>query len=96
MSVKKLTCYLENSEITLCSDHLPFRKFLEENNLNSKVNNWTVEISPFKIKFEYIHGINNTLVDTMSRLTDIHSDVKLELEPKAMNMGIIFLNSYPA
>ena len=38
-------------------------------------NNWAVEISPFKIKFEYIKGIMNTLVDTMSRLIDINSDI---------------------
>ena len=36
--------------------------------MNTKVNNWAVEISPFKITFEYIKGIKNTLADTMSRL----------------------------
>ena len=33
-----------------------------------KVNNWAIEISPFKIQFEYIKGVKNTLADTMSRL----------------------------
>ena len=67
MSVKKLPYYLVDSEITLHSDHLPFRKFLEKNTLNSKVNNWVVEISPCKIKFEYIKGIKDTLADMLSR-----------------------------
>ena len=40
MSVKKLAYYLEDSSITLQSDHLPLGKFLEKNNLNSKINNW--------------------------------------------------------
>ena len=54
MHVKKLAYYLEDSIVTLCSDHMPLRNFLKKNVLNSKVNNWVVEISPFKIKFEYI------------------------------------------
>ena len=47
MSVKKLTYYLEDADITLRSDHLPLHKFLAKNTLNSKVNNWVIEISPF-------------------------------------------------
>ena len=47
MSVKKLTYYLEDADITLRSDHLPLRKFLAKHTLNSKVNNWAIEISPF-------------------------------------------------
>ena len=66
MSVKKLDYYLQDAEITLRSDHLPLKKFLEKKTLNAKVNNWAVEISPYKIKFEYIKGIKNTLADTIS------------------------------
>ena len=54
MSIKKLTYYLEDADITLRSDHLPLRKFLPKKPLNSKVNNWAIEISPFQITFEYI------------------------------------------
>ena len=57
--------YLEDAEITLRSDHLPLKRFLQRNTLNTKVNNWAVEISPFKITFEYIKGIKNTLADSM-------------------------------
>ena len=34
MSVKKLTYYLEDADITLRSDHLPLKKFLAKNTLN--------------------------------------------------------------
>ena len=54
MSIKKLTYYLEDADITLRSDHLPLKKFLVKNTLNSNVNNWAIEISPFHITFEYI------------------------------------------
>ena len=64
MSIKKLTYYLEDVDVTLRSDHLPLKKFLAKNTLNSKVNNWTIEISPFRITFEDIKGIKNTLADT--------------------------------
>ena len=47
-SVKKLSYYLEDAEIILRSDHLPLKKFLQKNTLNTKVNNWAVEISPYK------------------------------------------------
>ena len=57
MSIKKLAYYLEDADITLISDHLPLKKFVAKNTLNSKVNNWAVEISPFRITFDYIKGI---------------------------------------
>ena len=65
-SIKKLTYYLEDVDITLRSDHLPLKKFLAKNTLNSKVNKWAIEISPFQITFKYIKGIKNTLADTVS------------------------------
>ena len=42
MSVKKLSFYLDHAEITLRSDHLPLKRFLKKNTLNSKVNNWAM------------------------------------------------------
>ena len=66
MSIKKLAYYLEDADITLRSNHLPLKKFLAKNTLNSKVNNWAIEISPFHITFKYIKEIKNTLPDTMS------------------------------
>ena len=50
--------------------------------LNSKVNNWAIEISPFCITFEYIKGIINTLVDTMSRLISIDPQIQQDSEPE--------------
>ena len=38
-SIKKLSYYLEDADIVLRSDHLPLKKFLQKNTLNSKVNN---------------------------------------------------------
>ena len=87
MSIKKLTYYLEDAEITLRSDHLPLKRFLQRNTLNTKVNNWAVEISPFKITFEYIKGIKNTLVDTMSRLIALDPDNQLVDEPECFEYG---------
>ena len=87
MSIKKLTYYLEDAEITLRSDHLPLKRFLKRNTLNTKVNNWAVEISPFKITFEYIMGIKNTLVDTMSRLIALDPDNQLVDKPEGFEYG---------
>ena len=87
MTIKKLTYYLEDADIVLRSDHLPLKKFLEKNTLNTKVNNWAIEISPYRIKFEYIKGIKNTLADTMSRLITIIPEIQPEPEPEGMEYG---------
>ena len=95
MSIKKLAYYLEDADITLRSDHLPLKKFLAKNTLNSKVNNWAIEISPFCITFEYIKGIKNTLADTMSRLIDIDLQVQPESEPEGYEFGYYTFDSLP-
>ena len=86
-SIMKLFYYLEDADIVLRSDHLPLKKFLQRNTRNSKVNNWAVEISPYRIKFEYIKGIKNTLADTMSRLIQIDPEAKLQPEQEGYEFG---------
>ena len=96
MSIKKLAYYLEDADVTLRSDHLPLKKFLAKNTLNSKVNNWAIEISPFQITFEYIKGIKNTLADTMSHLIAIDPQVQSEAEPEGYEFGYYTFDQLPA
>ena len=95
MSIKKLDYYLVDADITLRSDHLPLKKFLNKNTLNSKVNNWAVEIFPFRITFEYIKGIKNTLADTMSRLITIDPDTELLPEEQGCEYGYYLFDPLP-
>ena len=53
-SVKKLSFYIDTAKIRVKSNHFPLKKFLEKNTLNSKVNNWAVELESQNITFEYI------------------------------------------
>ena len=78
ISVKKLSFYIDTAKITVKSDHLPLKKFLEKNTLNSIVNNWAVELESQNITFEYIPGIRNTLADTLSRLIEMDENIKQE------------------
>ena len=96
MSIKKLAYYLEDADITLRSDHLPLKKFLAKNTLNSKVNNWAIEISPFCITFEYIKGIKNTLADTMSCMININPQAQPEPEPEGHEFGYYTFDPLPA
>ena len=96
MSIKKLAYYLEDADITLRSDHLPLKKFLAKNTLKSKVNNWAIEISPFRITFQYIKGIKNTLADTMSHLIAIDPQVQSEPEPEGYEFGYYTFDQLPA
>ena len=95
MSIKKLAYYLEDVDITLRSDHLPLKKFLAKNTLNSKVNNWAIEISPFHITFEYIKGIKNTLADTMSCMINIDPQIQPEPEPEGHEFGYYTFDPLP-
>ena len=95
MSIKKLNYYLEDAEIILMCDHLPLKKFLKRNTLNSKVNNWAVELSAHRIEFRYIKGIKNTLADTMSRLVQIDPEIELQEEEEGKEYGYSIFEPLP-
>ena len=95
ITVKKSTFYLTGQEITLRSDHLPLKKFLNHKTLNNTVDNWAVEIESFKIKFVHISGKDNIHADTLSRLIDIDPDVVQEPELKDYKFGIMYLRHFP-
>ena len=94
MSIRKLSFYLTNADVLIRSDHLPLKKFLRQNTMNTKVN-WAVELESYNLKFEYIKGIKNTLADTLSRLLEIDPDVALPAEPPGTEFGYKFLKNCP-
>ena len=95
MSVKKLSFYIDTAKITVKSNHLPFKKFLEKNTLNSKVNNWAVELESQNITFKYIPGIRNTLADTLSRLIEMDENIKLQPEEEGKEFGYFPFEELP-
>ena len=95
MSVRKLSFYLTNTDVLVRSSHLPLKKFLKQDTMNSKVNNWAVELESYNLKFEYIQGIQNTLADTLSRLIEINPDVILPMEPPGTKFGYNFFEELP-
>ena len=95
MSVKKLSFYLDQAEIYLRSDHLPLKRFLQKNTLNSKVNNWAMELESFNIQFKYIQGSKNVLADTLSRLIDIDEDTQLPPEKWGYEFGSAVFEDLP-
>ena len=95
MSVKKLSFYIDTAKITVKSDHLLLKKFLEKNTLKSKVNNWAVELESQDITFEYIPGIRNTLADTLSRLIEMDEDIKPPPEEEGKEFGYFPFEELP-
>ena len=95
MSVKKLSFDLMDAQILLRSDHKPLEKFLCKNTLNSKVNNWAMELEAFNIEFNYIKGSNNVLVDTMSRLVNIDPDTQQHPEGPGYEFGYAVFEEFP-
>ena len=95
MSIKKLSFYLTDAQILLRSDHKPLEKFLLKNMLNSKVNNWAMELEAFNIQFDYIKGSNNLLADTLSRLISIDPDTPTMPEEPGYEFGYAIFEEFP-
>ena len=95
MSVKKLSFYLTDAQILLRSDHKLLEKFLLKNTLNSKVNNWAMELEAFNIQFDYIKGSNNILADTLSRLIAIDPDTPTTPEEPGYEFGYAIFEEFP-
>ena len=87
MLIRQLIFYLSDADVTIKCDHLPLKKFLTKQTLNSKVNNWAVELEQFNLKLDWIMGSKNTLVDTLSRLLDVCPEAKLEPELPGEEFG---------
>ena len=56
MSVRRLSFYVTDADVTIKSDHLPLKKFLNKQTMNSKVNNWAVKLEQFRLHLEWIPG----------------------------------------
>ena len=87
MSTRKLDYYLDEAVMTIRSDHLPLKRFLEHKTKNSKVDNWSLDIAHYNLQFKYVKGIKNTLADTMSRLVQLDPAIKQEPEPEGYQFG---------
>ena len=95
MSIKKLSFYLTDAQILLRSDHKLLEKFLLKNMLNSKVNNWTMELEAFNIQFDYIKGSNNILADTSSCLIAIDPETPTMPEEPGYEFGYAIFEEFP-
>ena len=49
--------------------------------MNSKVNNWAVELEQFRLHLEWIPGSRNLLADSLSHLLDVVPDAQKTKEP---------------
>ena len=94
MSVNKLSFYLTDAKILLRSDHKPLEKFLQKNTLNSKVNNWAMELEAFNIQFDYIKGSSNVLADILSHLIAIDPDTPSHQKDKGMSLVMQYLRNF--
>ena len=56
MSIRRLSFYVTDADVTIRSDHLPLKKFLNKQTMNLKVNNWVVELEQFKLEKENIEN----------------------------------------
>ena len=87
MSVRRLSFYVTDAEVTIRSNHLPLKKFLNKQTMNSKVNNWVVELEQFQLHLEWIPGTRNLLADSLSRLLDVVPDAQKTKEPDDQEFG---------
>ena len=55
--------------------------------MNSKVNNWAVELEQFKLHLDWIPGSRNLLADSLSRLLDVDPEATQTEEPPGHEFG---------
>ena len=82
MAVKRLSFYVTDADITIRSDHLPLKKFLNKQTMNLKVNNWAVELEQFRLQLDWIPGSQNLLADSLSHLLDVTPEAQQTEEAK--------------
>ena len=87
MSIRKLSFYITDAEVTIKCDYLPLKKLLQKQTLNAKVNNWAVELEQFNLKLEWIQEIKNTLADNLSRLLEVEPGAKIQPEKEGCEFG---------
>ena len=87
MSVRRLSFYVTDADVTIRSDHLSLKKFLNKQTMNSKVNNWAVELEQFQLHLEWIPGSRNLLADSLSNLLDVAPDTQQPKEPNDQEFG---------
>ena len=70
MTVNKSTFYLIGQEITLRSDHLPLKKFLNHKTLNNTVDNWQLRLKDSKLNlFIFQAKITSSQIHSAGSLT---------------------------
>ena len=87
MAVKRLSFYVTDADITIRSNHLPLKKFLNKQTMNSKVNNWAVELEQFQLQLDWNPGSHNLLADSLSHLLDVVPDAQQADEAKDHKFG---------
>ena len=87
MLVRRLSFYVTDVEVMIRSDHLPLKKFLNKQTMNSKVNNRVVELEQFRLHLEWIPGTRNLLADSLSPLLDVVPDAQKTKEPDDQEFG---------
>ena len=87
MSVQRLSFYVTDVEVSIRSEHLPLKKFLNKQTMNSKVNNWAEELEQFQLYLEWIPGTRNLLAHSLSRLLDVVPDAQKTKEPDDQEFG---------
>ena len=55
--------------------------------MNAKVNNWAVELESQNINFKFVAGAKNILPDTLSRLIELHENIKLPEDESGYMFG---------
>ena len=55
--------------------------------MNSKVNNWAVELEQFRLHLEWIPGSRNLLANSLSHLLDVVPDAQKSKEPDDQEFG---------
>ena len=66
-SVKHFSPYLYGHKFVVFTDHKPLCFLLSSEHLNRRLKRFSTKLQPWLIEFQYLPGVENTLVDALSR-----------------------------
>ncbi|KAK6173844.1 hypothetical protein SNE40_017230 [Patella caerulea] len=93
-ALQKLDFYLHDAEFIIRTDHKPLKYLLDSPMNNKKLEMWSLTISAYNCKIEYLSGKQNVIADFLSRMpTQFQEEELLNSEVNDNTLEINAINS---
>jgi len=85
-SLKKFHCYLHGAKFEIHTDHKPLKSLFQDEQKNSKLQRWSIQISEYGAPILYHQGKLNVRADMLSRIASVSPQTTHLEVPKEIPM----------